>query len=103
MFINYFILYIWDMLFNFMSPLLQTLLDASRWVSDMKDMENVVKEEVSFLGEGFLTALKDQIHTDIELKPGNNGPSIPAHRALLVSLSFSLLDFFFPFLLFFLC
>lgn len=73
---------------------MQTLLDVSRWVCDMKDMENVQKEEVSFLKGGFFTALKDQMHTDMEIKPGNNGPSIPAHRALLVSLSFSLLVFY---------
>ncbi|XP_075672369.1 BTB/POZ domain-containing protein At3g56230 isoform X1 [Castanea sativa] len=65
----------------------KTLLDVSRWVCDMKDMENVQKEEVSFLKGGFFTALKDQMHTDMELKPGNNGPSIPAHRALLATRS----------------
>ncbi|KAL0003472.1 hypothetical protein SO802_017253 [Lithocarpus litseifolius] len=64
-----------------------TLLDVSRWVCDMKDMESVQKEEVSFLKGGFFTALKDQMHTDMELKPGNNGPSIPAHRALLATRS----------------
>ncbi|XWS65547.1 hypothetical protein CRYUN_Cryun05aG0122900 [Craigia yunnanensis] len=30
---------------------------------------------------------KDQIHTNIQLKPGNNGPSIPEHRALLAARS----------------
>uniref|UniRef100_A0A7N2RF92 BTB domain-containing protein n=1 Tax=Quercus lobata TaxID=97700 RepID=A0A7N2RF92_QUELO len=65
----------------------RTLLDVSRWVCDMKDMENVQKEEVSFLKGGFFIALKDQMHTVMELKPGNNGPSILAHRALLVTRS----------------
>jgi hypothetical protein len=50
----------------------------------LKEEVNVLKEEVSFLGAGFFTALKDQTHTDIQLKPANTGLSVPAHRALLV-------------------
>ncbi|KAE7996521.1 hypothetical protein FH972_001236 [Carpinus fangiana] len=65
----------------------KTLVDVSRWVSDRKDTEDVLKEEVSFLRAGFFTALQDQIHTDIQLQPGNNGLSVPAHRALLATRS----------------
>lgn len=49
----------------------------------MKEMEEELNEKISYL-EGFAAALKDQIHTDIQIIPGNNEPSIPAHRALLV-------------------
>ncbi|KAB2033403.1 hypothetical protein ES319_D04G015100v1 [Gossypium barbadense] len=40
---------------------------------------------VSFLS-GFMVAFKDQIHTDIKLKP-NNGPCISAHKSLLAARS----------------
>ncbi|KAF5467494.1 hypothetical protein F2P56_017314 [Juglans regia] len=65
----------------------KTLGDVSRWMSDKKDVENAIKEELSFLRAGFFTALRDQIHTDIQLKPANNGLSIPAHRAILATRS----------------
>ena len=51
----------------------------------MKEIEEELNEKLSFLG-GFAAAFRDQIHTDIEVKPGHNGPSLFAHRALLVSL-----------------
>lgn len=47
-------------------------------------MEDELNGKISYLG-GFVGAFRDQIHTDIQLRPGNNGPSIPAHKALLVS------------------
>ncbi|XP_059457574.1 BTB/POZ domain-containing protein At3g56230-like [Corylus avellana] len=56
-------------------------------VNGLKEEANGLKEEVSFLGAGFFTALKDQTHTDIQLKPANNGLSMPAHRALLAARS----------------
>lgn len=46
-------------------------------------MEEELNERISFLTE-FGAAFRDQIHTDIQVKPGNDQPSIPAHRALLV-------------------
>ncbi|XP_021732661.1 BTB/POZ domain-containing protein At3g56230-like [Chenopodium quinoa] len=52
----------------------------------MKDMEEELNDKMSFLGE-FETAFKEEIHTDILVKPGNNGPPIPAHRALLAAKS----------------
>lgn len=39
----------------------------------------------SYVG-GLIAAFRDGIHTDIEVKPGHNGPSIRTHRFLLVSL-----------------
>lgn len=46
-------------------------------------MEDMLNEKISYLG-GFAAAFKDQIHTDVQIKPGDNGPSVPAHKALLV-------------------
>ncbi|KAL3837801.1 hypothetical protein ACJIZ3_022392 [Penstemon smallii] len=57
--------------------------NALKWVKEMKEMEEEFSEKISYLG-GFVAAFRDQIHTDIQVKPGNNGPSIPAHKALLV-------------------
>lgn len=48
----------------------------------MKEKEIQLDEKLGFL-EGFGAALKEELHTDIVIKPGN-GPPIPAHRALLV-------------------
>ncbi|XP_022764232.1 BTB/POZ domain-containing protein At3g56230-like, partial [Durio zibethinus] len=50
-----------------------------------KDTEDDLKKRVSFLS-GFVVAFKEQSHTDIQLKP-NNGPCIPAHKALLAARS----------------
>uniref|UniRef100_A0A5B6YHD9 BTB domain-containing protein n=1 Tax=Davidia involucrata TaxID=16924 RepID=A0A5B6YHD9_DAVIN len=60
--------------------------NALKWVKEMKEMEEELNEKLTFLG-GFVAALRDQIHTDIQVKPGNSGPSIPAHRALLAARS----------------
>ncbi|CAK9160601.1 unnamed protein product [Ilex paraguariensis] len=60
--------------------------NALKWVKEMKEMEEELNEKLSFLG-GFVAAFRDQIHPDIQIKPGNNGPSIPAHRALLAARS----------------
>ena len=63
----------------------QGFSNALKWVKEMKEIEEEVNEKLSFLG-GFAAAFRDQIHTDIEVKPGHSGPSLFAHRALLVSL-----------------
>ncbi|KAA3464587.1 BTB/POZ domain-containing protein isoform X1 [Gossypium australe] len=52
----------------------------------MKEIEEDLNKKISFLS-GLIVAFRDQIHTDIQLKPGNDGPSIPAHRALLAARS----------------
>ncbi|KAM7499426.1 hypothetical protein LguiA_023840 [Lonicera macranthoides] len=57
-----------------------------KWLKEMKDLEEELSDKLNFLG-GFVSAFKDQIHTDIQVKPGSNGPSIPAHRALLAARS----------------
>lgn len=56
---------------------------------DRKDASEELNEKIKFLS-GFVVAFRDQIHTDMQLHPGDNGPPIPAHRALLVTLSLSL-------------
>ncbi|KAI8564339.1 hypothetical protein RHMOL_Rhmol03G0173100 [Rhododendron molle] len=60
--------------------------NALKWVKEMKDMEEEMNDKLTFLGS-FVTSFRDQTHTDIQVKPGNNGPPIPAHRALLASRS----------------
>ncbi|XP_057523295.1 BTB/POZ domain-containing protein At3g56230-like [Amaranthus tricolor] len=57
-----------------------------KWVKEMKDIEEELNDKLKFLGE-FEAAFRDEIHTDILVKPGNNGPPIPAHRALLAAKS----------------
>nr|KJB74973.1 hypothetical protein B456_012G016600 [Gossypium raimondii] len=51
----------------------------------LTDTEDDLRKRISFLS-GFMVAFKDQIHTDIKLKP-NNGPCISAHRSLLAARS----------------
>ncbi|PSR93244.1 BTB/POZ domain-containing protein [Actinidia chinensis var. chinensis] len=60
--------------------------NALKLVKEMKDMEDELNEKLAFLGS-FVTSFRHQIHTDIQIKPGNNGPPIPAHRALLAARS----------------
>lgn len=62
---------------------LKGFANALKWVKEMKEMEEELNERISYLTE-FGVAFRDQIHTDIQVKPGNDQPSIPAHRALLV-------------------
>lgn len=62
---------------------MQGFANAVKWVKEMKETEEELKETISYLS-GFVCAFRDQIHTDIQVKPGNDQPSIPAHRALLV-------------------
>ncbi|KAF9670488.1 hypothetical protein SADUNF_Sadunf13G0074300 [Salix dunnii] len=64
----------------------QPFANIQRWMIGMKDTESELNEKISFLS-GFIVLLKDQILTDIQLKPGNDGPSISAHRALLAARS----------------
>ena len=53
---------------------------------NMKETEDELIEKVNFLS-GFVALFKQQILTDIQLIPGNEGPPIAAHRALLVSVN----------------
>ncbi|KAK6135731.1 hypothetical protein DH2020_030511 [Rehmannia glutinosa] len=64
----------------------QGFANTLKWVKEMKEMEEVLNEKISYLS-GFAAAFRDQIHTDIQVQPGSNEPSIPAHRALLASRS----------------
>lgn len=49
----------------------------------MKDELDQQNMKIKFLSE-FFVAFKDQIHTDMFLKPGNDGRPLLAHKALLV-------------------
>ncbi|XP_039038256.1 BTB/POZ domain-containing protein At3g56230-like [Hibiscus syriacus] len=60
--------------------------NLSKWITNMKEIEEDLNKKISFLS-GLIVAFRDQIHTDIQLKPGNDGPTIPAHRALLAARS----------------
>ncbi|KAK8485519.1 hypothetical protein V6N11_019667 [Hibiscus sabdariffa] len=64
----------------------QPLGNLSKWITNMKEIEEDLNKKISFLS-GLIVAFRDQIHTDIQLKPGNHAPSIPAHRALLAARS----------------
>ncbi|XVF41163.1 hypothetical protein PTKIN_Ptkin01aG0257800 [Pterospermum kingtungense] len=54
--------------------------NQSKWVTDLQD------KRISFLS-GLFGALKEEIYTDTQLKPGDDGPCIPAHRVLLATRS----------------
>ncbi|GFZ15087.1 BTB/POZ domain-containing protein [Actinidia rufa] len=71
----------WGCLFTYLG-----FANALKLVKEMKDMEDELNEKLAFLGS-FVTSFRHQIHTDIQIKPGNNGPPIPAHRALLAARS----------------
>ncbi|CAI9772182.1 unnamed protein product [Fraxinus pennsylvanica] len=60
--------------------------NALKWMKEMKELEEELIEKISFLSE-FAAAFRDEIHTDIQVKPGDDGPSIPAHKALLAARS----------------
>ncbi|WOH11308.1 hypothetical protein DCAR_0830789 [Daucus carota subsp. sativus] len=60
--------------------------NALKWFKEMKEMEEELTEKMTFLG-GFVAAFRDELHSDIQLKPGDQGPSIPAHRAVLATRS----------------
>lgn len=63
----------------------QGFANALKRVKEMKDMEEELNDKLTFLS-GFVASFKDQIHTDIQVKPGTDGSSpIHAHRALLVN------------------
>ncbi|XP_061995544.1 BTB/POZ domain-containing protein At3g56230 isoform X1 [Rosa rugosa] len=62
--------------------LCKNLMNVSTWVLDMKDSSEELDEKIKFVS-GFVVAFRDQIHTDIQLRSGENRPPIPAHRALL--------------------
>lgn len=49
-------------------------------------------EKATFLA-GLVVTFKEQMHTDVLVKPGEDGPAIPTHKAVLVhSLSLTLLE-----------
>ncbi|KZV51933.1 BTB/POZ domain-containing protein-like [Dorcoceras hygrometricum] len=69
-----------------LSNMTKGFANALKWVKEMKEMEDMLNEKISYLG-GFAAAFRDRIHTDIQVKPGDNGPFVPAHKALLAARS----------------
>lgn len=67
-------------------PSTKGFTNALKWIKEMKENEEELNEKLRFL-EGFADVFRDQIHTDILVKPGDDGPPIPAHKALLASRS----------------
>lgn len=53
-------------------------------MQNMKEIEEEQKKRIVFLSS-FISGFKEELHTDILLKPGDDGPPVPAHRALLVN------------------
>lgn len=53
-------------------------------MQNMKETEEEQKKRIVFLSS-FVSGFKEELHTDILLKPGDDGPPVPAHRALLVN------------------
>jgi len=64
---------------------LKDLLDVFRWMEERRQVEENLKENISFM-RGLLIAFNEGIHTDILLMP-NSGPPVPAHKALLATKS----------------
>jgi speckle-type POZ protein len=72
-------------------PLKQGMSEAWEQVKEMRDREEEANQRAGFLEQGFGAAWMEGAHTDIVVKPGN-GPPIPAHKAILVSRHFSIID-----------
>ncbi|KAF8102037.1 hypothetical protein N665_0201s0327 [Sinapis alba] len=64
----------------------QPLQKVIKWMKNMKETEEEQKKRIVFLSS-FVSGFKEQLHSDILLKPGDDGPPIHAHRALLASKS----------------
>ncbi|EEF41535.1 protein binding protein, putative [Ricinus communis] len=64
----------------------QPLANVAKWMNNMKETEDELNEKINFLS-GFVALFRQQILTDIQLIPGNGGPSVSAHRALLAARS----------------
>ncbi|WVZ87961.1 hypothetical protein U9M48_034532 [Paspalum notatum var. saurae] len=62
------------------------LRDAWEQVKEMSAREEETNARADFLQQGFGSAWKEGLHTDILVKPGT-GPPIPAHRAILAARS----------------
>ncbi|KAF5206624.1 BTB/POZ domain-containing protein [Thalictrum thalictroides] len=59
--------------------------NVMKLVKEMKEREEMLNEKLAFLS-GLCVAFRDELHTDIQVKPGN-GPSISAHKSLLAARS----------------
>lgn len=71
----------------------QPLEKVIKWMKNIKETEEEQKKRIVFLSS-FVSGFKEQLHADILLKPGDDGPPIPAHRALLVTSMISTSCFF---------
>ncbi|KAI9110854.1 hypothetical protein K1719_018292 [Acacia pycnantha] len=64
----------------------KSLSAFKRWYTQQLNQMNEHKHQVAFL-ESFVEAFREQTHTDITVTPGNNGPPIPSHKAVLATRS----------------
>ncbi|WCJ20003.1 BTB/POZ domain-containing protein [Euphorbia peplus] len=64
----------------------QPLANVPKWINNMKETEDEMNEKINFLS-GFIFLFREKILTDIQLKPGNGGPSISTHKAILAARS----------------
>ncbi|XP_010516229.1 PREDICTED: BTB/POZ domain-containing protein At3g56230 [Camelina sativa] len=64
----------------------QPLEKVIKWMKNMKETDEEQKKRIVFLSS-FVTGFKEQLHADILLKAGDDGPPVLAHRALLASKS----------------
>lgn len=58
-------------------------LDSLKAMSNSRKKKNKF-DRVDFLGD-CITAFRKGVHTDVIVKPGDDGPGIPAHKAILVT------------------
>jgi hypothetical protein len=79
------------LLFLMCVPLFQGMAEVWEQVKEMRDREEEANQRAGFLEQGFGAAWMEGAHTDIVVKPGN-GPPIPAHKAILVSRHFHLIN-----------
>lgn len=59
----------------------QTMWDSLKAMADSRKRK---LNRVDFFGD-YITAFRQGIHTDVIVKPGDDGPGIPAHKAILVT------------------
>ncbi|XP_028778818.1 BTB/POZ domain-containing protein At1g01640 isoform X2 [Neltuma alba] len=67
-------------------PIIRSLSTFKRWYTQQLDQMNEHKHQLAFL-ESFVDAFRSQTHTDITVTPGNHGPPIPSHKAVLATRS----------------
>lgn len=72
--------------FNFINnPINKLILVFNEFVAfDCDRLNKVMAEKADFLG-GLVVTFKEQMHTDVLVKPADEGLPIPSHKAVLVT------------------